>query len=118
MRIVALSIALALAACGPKSKPEPTTPPETSVLSDDGTHVRAERVYEGECMPEGSRGGCHTVTLRPDGTFDNFLFDAMINGTYEIHDHTLVLTLTDGTGMEEMTFSDDYSQLGELPLKP
>ena len=112
-----------LVACGgasptptPQPDPQPQPQPTDPVLSDDGHHFRTQRVYEGDCMPQGSRGGCHTITLRPDGTFDNFLFDAMISGTYQIDDR--VVTLTQGGGTEQLTLSDDYGKLGELPLKP
>ena len=112
-----------LVACGPKaapstpgnSEPPSTTPASTSPLSPDGTHVASERVYEGRCAPAGSRGGCLTITLRPDGTYRNFLYDAAIDGTYTIADHTL--TLTGPSGTETMTFSPDYDKLDDLALK-
>ena len=71
-------------ACGSTSKSSSsTTPTPASDVTADGRFTK-ELVYEGECMPAGSRGGCHTVTLRPDGTFTNFLFDAAIQGTYTV----------------------------------
>ncbi len=125
MRSFLFAFALSLAACGggtasspaPDNTSEPGEPEADSPLTADGRHFAADRVYEGQCAPPGSRGGCHTITLHADGSVDNMLFDAMISGTYEITDHTLVLTTSDG-GVEELTLSDDYSQLGDLDLKP
>lgn len=115
-----------LVACGPKvtapttpgnSAPPSTAPASTSPspLSPDGTHVASERVYEGRCAPPGSRGGCITITLRPDGTYRNFLYDAAVEGTYTIADHTL--TLSGPPESETMTFSPDYGKLDDLALK-
>jgi hypothetical protein len=117
----------ALIACVPKSTtpsnttveppaPPPVSAPEAgSIVGPDGKHVAAERVYEGKCAPPGSRGGCITITLRPDGTYRNFLYDAAIEGTYSISDHTL--TLEGPAASEHMTFSPDYEKLDELALK-
>jgi hypothetical protein len=111
-----------LVACGPKAtapstpvNSDPSTPAQTSPLGPDGKHVAAERVYEGRCAPAGSRGGCVTITLRPDGTYRNFLYDAAIDGTYTIVDHTL--TLNGPSGNETMTFSADWEKLDDLALK-
>lgn len=126
MRSLLFAFALSLAACGggTTSSPapdnttsEPGEPDVESPLTADGRHFAADRVYEGQCAPPGSRGGCHTITLHADGTVDNMLFDAMISGTYEITDHTLVITTSDG-GVEELELSDDYAKLGDLDLKP
>lgn len=123
--LFALSIAF-VAACGGGSSSSPTTdnttttdpePQTDSPLTEDGLHFAADRVYEGQCAPPGSRGGCHTITLHADGTVDNFLFDAMVTGTYEIQDHTLKITTADGTGFEDMELSEDYAMLGDLALK-
>src|SRR4051794_19637445 len=92
-------LVILLVACGSKA----TTPSNTAVdppaspsssqspLGPDGTHVAAERVYEGRCAPAGSRGGCVTITLRPNGTYRNWQYDAAIDGTYTIAGHTLTL---------------------------
>jgi FlaG/FlaF family flagellin (archaellin) len=113
-----------LVACGPKATtpstpvadpPAPSTPVQTSPLSTDGTHFASERVYEGRCAPAGSRGGCVTITLRPDGTYRDVQYGMAIDGTYTIDDHTLNMT---GPDMgEQMTFSPDFEQLGDLTLK-
>jgi len=125
--LISLSLSLSLAACGGGSSSSPSTdntttedpePEVASVLTEDGLHFAEDRVYEGQCAPPGSRGGCHTITLHADGTVDNMLFDAMITGTYEIQDHTLKITTTDGSGFEDMELSEDYSKLGELDLQP
>ena len=106
--------------CGSSPPPATTTtapPPASGVpLGPDGKHVATERVYEGDCMPAGSRGGCHTVTLRPDGTYVNFLFDAAMTGTYTI-DGTVV-SLKGPDEPIKMTLSADGTKLDSLPLKP
>lgn len=113
-----------LVACAPQTTtpstsvadpPPPSTPAQTSPLSADGTHFASERVYEGRCAPAGSRGGCVTITLRPDGTYRNFQYDMAIDGTYTISDHTLNMTGPDPS--EPMTFSPDYEKLDDLTLK-
>lgn len=109
-----------VAACGsPKSAPTTTPPPPTGdgVLGPDGHHVAKERVYEGDCMPAGTRGGCHRVTLLPDGTFINFLFDAAMNGTYSIDGATVSLQGPDPEPIT-MTLSADGKRLDTLDLKP
>jgi FlaG/FlaF family flagellin (archaellin) len=113
-----------LVACGPKAtppstpvadSPAPTSPAQTSPMTADGKHFATERVYEGRCAPAGSRGGCVTITLRPDGSYHNVQYDMAIDGTYTIDDHTLNMT---GPDMgEQMTFSPDFEQLGDLTLK-
>jgi hypothetical protein len=119
-RFIFASLVLVAACGGPaKQQPVPMGIPDdhpTGAVTADGK-VNEERVYEGECAPPGSRGGCHTITLRPDGTYENFLFDAAIHGTYEIHDLTVTLHATDA-GTEELVFSPDFGKLGDLVLKP
>jgi len=92
----------------------PTQP--SGLLGPDGVHVATERVYQGDCSPPGSRGGCHTLTLRPDGTYRNFLFDAAIPGTYRIDGTTVTLTSTDTAMTEQLTLSPDGTTLGTLTL--
>lgn len=115
-----LAIALVTAACGttPKRPVSPPAPPAGAgeVIGADG-HFTKERVYEGDCMPAGSRGGCHTVTLRPDGTFRNFLFDAAIEGTYSIEGSAVALKGPDPEPIV-MTLSEDRTKLDTLTLKP
>lgn len=108
------------AACGGSPSPQPTTtplPPPPTTQPADPHHVTAETTYEGDCMPAGSRGGCHTVTLRTDGTYRNFLFDAVMEGTYSIDGDVLTMN---GPSNEpiKMTFSEDRSKLDNLVLKP
>ena len=106
---------LTAAACG--SSPPPSTPPPPpagdALLGPDGHHVAKERVYEGDCMPGGTRGGCHTVTLRPDGTYRNFLFDAAMDGTYSI-DGTIVSLKGPDPDPITMTLSADGTKLDSL----
>lgn len=113
-----LSIALFAAACGSSPRPTPTPPtaPAGDVIGADG-HFTKERVYEGDCMPAGTRGGCHTVTLRPDGTFTNFLFDAAIQGVYSIEGSAVALKGSDPDPIV-MTLSEDRTKLDSLALKP
>ncbi|MEO8703038.1 MAG: hypothetical protein ABI867_23535 [Kofleriaceae bacterium] len=102
----------------PTPTPDPTPAP-TSDLTPDGKHFAAERVYEGDCAPKGSRGGCHTITLRADGTAKNFLFDAAINGTYEIVGGNVLLRGSDSSmPVETLPLSADHATLGSLALKP
>jgi hypothetical protein len=94
-------------------------PPSGGELTADGKHFAVERTYKGECAPAGSRGGCHTITLRPDGTMRNFLFDAAILGTYEITGNVVALTGSDASmPVEKLTLSADRTRLGELQLQP
>jgi hypothetical protein len=116
---------LCLTACGPKPGPTTTTAtpieagePTAGVLSADGTRVRRELVYVGDCAPAGSRGGCHTITLRPDGTYRNFLYDAAIDGTYVISGGMVKLTASDPSLVEELPLSADGNELGTMKLTP
>lgn len=117
-------VLVCLAACGgspgPTTPTEPATPaptPGADYLSADGSRVSAERVYEGDCMPAGTRGGCHTITLRPDGSYRNFLFDAPVHGTYVIVGGIVKMTATAPEMTEELALSADGAMLGTLPLK-
>lgn len=119
------SLVLALAACGqpPAATSVATTPtapapaPPAGLLSPDGTRFATETIYQGECAPAGSRGGCHTLTLRPDGTFRNFLFDAALDGTYTIAGAAVTLVPSDPAMTETLTLSADGTKLGELTLQ-
>lgn len=116
-------LVILLVGCGPKTTtpsntavdPPASAPEAPSIVGPGGKHVAAERAYEGRCAPPGTRGGCITITLRPDGTYKNFLYDAAIEGTYTISDHTL--TLEGPSASEHMTFSADYEKLDDLTLK-
>lgn len=100
--------------------PAPTAPAPagTGGLTADGRHFAAERVYKGECAPAGSRGGCHTLTLRPDGSYRNWLFDAAIVGTYVIEGDAVVLTPRGPAAPERLALSPDRAKLGTLVLQP
>jgi hypothetical protein len=108
-----------LVACSgaPAPTATPASPPASDLLGPDGSHVSRERVYKGECSPPESRGGCHTVTLRPDGTYRNFLFDAAIDGTYRIEGRTVTLLGPDPGATEQLTLSEDGTTLGALTLE-
>jgi hypothetical protein len=115
---------LTAAACGgsspgPSTTPTPPAPAPAAeaLLGPDGKHVAKERVYEGDCMPAGTRGGCHTVTLRPDGTYRNFLFDAAMEGEYTIEGNVVSLSRPEPEPIK-MTLSADGTMLDALPLKP
>ncbi len=114
---------IALVGCGapsaPATTPSTTTSPPSrkDYLSADGTRFATERVYEGDCMPAGTRGGCHTLTLRPDGTARNFLFDAAVDGTYSIQGSTLTFVGSAPDMRDELPLSEDGKTLGSLTLK-
>jgi len=127
-----LAMCLALAACGEKSpappaapangatSPTTTAPPSSiaSLLGPGGKHFAAERVYKGQCAPPGSRGGCITITLRPDGTYRHVHYDMVLDGTYTVSGTTVSLSgAVPGEG-DEMTLAPDGRMLGELPLEP
>lgn len=141
---LALGLALAASACGaaspPSSGPAPAADPAVvasppvstapaagagsaavtagdGALTVDGRHFAAERVYQGECAPPGTRGGCHTLTLRPDGSFRNWLFDAGLEGSYVIEGDSVVLTPSGAAPPERLTLSADRTRLGDLTLQ-
>ncbi len=57
------------------------------------------------------------MTLRPDGTCRNLLFDAAIDGTYTIDGTTVTLKGPDPETIT-MTLSADGKLLDQLALKP
>ena len=69
-------------------------------------------------MPAGSRGGCHTITLRPDGSYRNFLFDAAMEGTYTIAGSAVTLVASDPAMTQTLTLSADGTMLDTFALKP
>ncbi len=114
-------LSLGLACSSPPARTTTTPPPvvQSTDLTADGKHFATERTYEGDCMPAGTRGGCHTITLRPDGSYRNFLFDAAVLGTYEISGNEVALHGSDASmPVEKLTLSADHNKLGELALKP
>lgn len=120
----ALTAALALtSACVITSKPAPP-PPVTSpaagdpLLTPDGRWFAAERTYQGECAPAGSRGGCYAITLRPDGSFRHMLLDAPLTGTYAIAGDQVTLTPSGEAAPQTMTLSADRTKLGDYVLQP
>jgi len=103
MRSRAILLACVLGCSGPATSTTtsaPTTPttPATPTPANDGTftadgkHFAAERIYEGNCAPAGSRGGCYRLTLRPDGTMEYFMLDAGVQGTYVIEGDAVTFT--------------------------
>lgn len=84
-------------------------PPATGAAPAAG---RLDATFTGECMPQGSRGGCYSLTLRGDGTFTEVLLDASQSGTYEIKGNTLVLTYPKGAREPQtLTTSDGWKTL-------
>jgi hypothetical protein len=117
------AIVIVLGACG--GSPAPHHAPGSgsgsgsgSILGADGTHVAVERTYVGHCAPPGSRGGCLTITLRPDGTYRHVFYDAAIEGTYTISGNTVTLSGPSSGEGETMTLSADGTRLGEMMLRP
>lgn len=97
--------------------PAPATATIRSLLGPDGTHFAAERVYEGQCAPPGSRGGCVSFTFKPDGTYRSVQYDMVMDGTYEVAGTTVTLHYEVPGEGDEMTLSPDGRMLGELPLE-
>lgn len=91
----------------------PVTQSGDALLAADGKHFAVSRTYQGECMPAGSRGGCYSVTLDPDGSFRNWLLDAAIIGTYEIEGDLVKLTPTGDAPPSTMTLSADRTKLDD-----
>lgn len=82
------------------------------MLTSDGRWFAAERTYQGECAPAGSRGGCYSITLRPDGSYRHMLLDAPMSGTYVISGNQVTFTPSGPGEAEPMTLSADRSMLG------
>jgi hypothetical protein len=100
---------------GRPSSGEDTATPSPS---PEGSFVTEDMVYQGTCAPPGSRGGCHSITLHPDGRYTEWLYDAATGGTYTIDGDTVTLTASTPEMSRTLTFSADRSQLGELTRKP
>ena len=108
---------IAAAGCPVSSgKPVVQQPPTGGdpLLTADGKHFAASRTYQGECMPAGSRGGCYSVTLDPDGTYRHMLLDAAMRGTYVIDGDQVTLTPDGDTDVQTMTLSADRLRLGDF----
>ena len=95
-----------------------TPPAGDPLLTADGHHFAASRTYQGECMPAGSRGGCYSVTLEPDGTFRHWLLDAAVTGTYSIDGDQVALTPNGGAEPSTMTLSADRTKLDDFVYQP
>lgn len=102
--------------------PSPTPPASTDpLLTADGRRFAAERTYQGECAPPGSRGGCYSITLDPDGRFRHMLLDAAMTGSYEIVGDEVRLTHDGEAPPTTWILSADRTRLGEyvyLPGRP
>ena len=97
------------------TEPAPPAQPD-GAFTPDGKHFASERVYEGNCAPAGSRGGCYRLTLRPDGSMEYFMLDAAVTGTYVIEGDSLTFTPADGQS-QQLAISADRTMVGELKLK-
>ena len=112
--------------CSSSTPTAPTTPPPVHTQSEPSTPMQpdpedrktviAETVYKGQCAPAGSRGGCHTLTLRPDGTFTEWMYDAGLDGTYTIQGTTVTLTGGD-SATRTLEMSADGKKIGEFTLE-
>ena len=112
---------IAAAGCPASSgKPVVQQPPTGGdpLLTADGKHFAASRTYQGECMPAGSRGGCYSITLEPDGTYRHVLLDAAVTGKYAIAVDEVSLTPDGDMPPQTMTLSADRSRLGDFAYQP
>ncbi len=118
-----LLVWLAVIACGPKSSSSTTAagPTPAPMLGPSGIHFATERVYMGDCAPAGSRGGCHSITFRPQGTYCNMLYDAAIDGTYKVAGQAggmaVIMTASDPDMTQELALTEGGTKLGALVLK-
>lgn len=88
------------------------------LLTADGKHFAASRFYKGECMPAGSRGGCYSITLEPDGTYSHMLLDAAMRGTYVIEGDQVNLIPDGDAQRQTLTLSADRTKLGDFTYEP
>ena len=110
------------AASGSPPPPEPVAVPAAppappAAPATQARHFETERVYEGNCAPAGTRGGCYRLTLRPDGTMAYLMLDAAVKGTYVIDGDTITITMAPGE-TQQFALSADRTMAGELKLKP
>ncbi|MBK9036519.1 MAG: hypothetical protein IPL61_35605 [Myxococcales bacterium] len=123
--VLAASIAALAAGCvltSSKAPPPPSggpvAPAADPALTADGQHFAASRTYQGECAPPGSRGGCYSVTLEPDGGYRHVLLDAAITGTYVISGSQVQFTPAGSAPPETMTLSADRTRLDDFVYQP
>ena len=64
--------------------------------------------------PAGSRGGCYSVTLDPDGTYRHMMLDAAITGTYQIDGSTVAFKPNGEAQPTTMTLSADRTRLDDF----
>lgn len=103
---------------GPEAEsPEPQGQGPGQEPGVEGAHVTAEVVYKRDCAPPGSRGGCHTITLHPDGRYTEWLYDAVTGGTYTIDGDQVALSGATPELDRVLTLSADRTQLGEFQLE-
>lgn len=121
--VLAAVLSLSAAACivhtgKPRPAPGTTEPAGDPVLTADGTHFAASRTYQGECAPAGSRGGCYSISLEPDGSYRQVLLDAAITGTYVVSGATVQLTPGGAAPPSTMTLSADRTKLDDYVYQP
>lgn len=107
----------------PPSASAPATPPASSAglpvvtatkpgLAVDGKHFAAEVMFEGECMPAGSRGGCYRFVFSPDGRARHLLLDAWDTGTYRIEGDAIIYrSAAPGSQDDRMESTDGFRTL-------
>ena len=93
-------------------------PGDDAALSADGKHFAITRTYKGECMPAGSRGGCYSITLEPDGAYSHMLLDAAMTGSYVIEGNQVKLTPGGPATASAMTLSADRTRLDDYVYQP
>ncbi len=116
--VLAAAATLSLAACivhtkSPPPPPHGEQPVVDPMLTADGRHFAASRTYQGECAPAGSRGGCYSVDLQPDGSYRHMLLDAPITGTYVIAGDQVNFTPAGAAPPSSMTLSADRTKLDD-----
>lgn len=132
-RVLLLASSLALVAGCPAHTVEPAPTPEVApppevvpppvqagtdpLLTADG-HFAVARTYKGECAPAGSRGGCYSITLEPDGHFRHMLLDAAVSGTYVVKGDAVNLTPEGAMPPSSMPLSADRTRLGDYVYQP
>lgn len=115
--VAALSSACVITSTKPA--PPPTTGSSADpLLTADGRWFASERLYQGACAPAGTRGGCYSITLRPDGSYRHMLLDAALAGTYVIAGDQVTLTPSSPAEPQTMTLSSDRMRLGDYAYQP
>ncbi len=102
----------------PPAIEQPAPASSDPLLTADGLRVSASRTFQGECAPAGSRGGCYSVTLEPDGRFRHMLLDAAITGTYVVEGDLVRLTPDGEAPPSTMRLSADRTRLGDYVHTP